>query len=73
MNSERAGDKLLVGQVSILANRMDDIHRQDSWMGEPVALLEIQIDDQSYFSNYNAAPNIEQIKWAPPCSNYIQP
>lgn len=42
-------------------------------MGEPVALLEIQIDDQSYFSNYNAAPNIEQIKWAPPCSNYIQP
>ena len=72
-DSGNARDHLLVGQVKAI-NPRNFVYWQDSWVGKPVALLQIQGNtDGSAYDPQAVAPNIEQIKSAPPCSNYIQP
>jgi hypothetical protein len=71
-------DDFDAGQVKVIENkgfdRSDYIFWTKNWTGESVALLLIQgSTDGSGFDARAVAPNILQIKSAPPCSNYIQP
>jgi hypothetical protein len=76
-SSDLDSDVFKAGQIQILQNNTWDngttLYYRSGWYNSNIALLLIQGSvDGSRFDPNAAAPNLQEIKSAPPCSNYIK-
>ena len=70
-------DDIRAGEVKVIPDNSwgngSNIYFEGAWTGSSLALLLIQgSTDGSGFDAKSAAPSIQQIKSAPPCSSYMQ-